>query len=121
MKKLNDEIKLTIEMMQGDIDEGAHNELQYHLMSLLEIKRELLSERVHTYAPAQIKGWPADAEERIDGEHYWRTNHGVAPDLAPDTIIMIECRKGVREHGEVGEYEWGLKAGDYDIIRWRLA
>lgn len=47
MKNLNDEIKLTIEMMQGDIDEGAHNELQYHLMSLLEIKRELLGERAH--------------------------------------------------------------------------
>lgn len=78
MKNLTDEIKLTIEMMQTDIDEGAHNELQYHLMSLLEMRRELLGECVHTGMPDQIQVWPADADERIDvigqngndGEHY---------------------------------------------------
>lgn len=79
MKNLTDEIKLTIEMMQGDIDDGAHEELQWHLRNLLEMKRELLSERVYTYTPAQIKIWPDDADDRIDtigqngndGEHYW--------------------------------------------------
>ena len=48
MKNLTEEIKLTIEMMQGDIDDGAHGELQSHLYSLLEMKRERLSERVYT-------------------------------------------------------------------------
>lgn len=42
MKALTKEIKLTIELMQGDIDDGAHGELQSHLYSLLEMKRELL-------------------------------------------------------------------------------
>ena len=66
MKEINDEIKLTIELMQADIDEGAHNELQYHLMSLLEMKREMLGECVHTGMPDQKQVWPADADERID-------------------------------------------------------
>lgn len=77
MKELNEEIKLTIEMMQGDIDDGAHGELQSHLYSLLEMKRELLGERACTDMTVQIQVWPADAEERIyvigqngnDGEH----------------------------------------------------
>lgn len=46
MKEINDEIKLTLNLMQTDIDEGAHNELQHHLMSLLEIKRNELQERL---------------------------------------------------------------------------
>ena len=72
MKNLNDEIKLTLNLMQTDIDDGAHGELQSHLYSLLEMKREILSERVHTYTPAQIQVWPAAADDRIDvdGEHY---------------------------------------------------
>lgn len=46
MKEINDEIKLTLNLMQTDIDEGAHDELQYHLMSLLEIKRNELQQRL---------------------------------------------------------------------------
>lgn len=46
MKNLTDEIKLTIELMQGDIDDGAHSELQSHLYSLLEIKRNELQQRL---------------------------------------------------------------------------
>lgn len=46
MKNLTDEIKLTIELMQGDIDDGAHGELQSHLYSLLEIKRNELQQRL---------------------------------------------------------------------------
>ena len=46
MNELNEEIKLTLNTMQGDIDGGAHNELQYHLMSLLEIKRNELQQRL---------------------------------------------------------------------------
>lgn len=41
MKELNDEIHLTISMMQSesDIYEGTLNELQHHLACLLEMKR----------------------------------------------------------------------------------
>lgn len=46
MKNLTDEIKLTIEMMQGDIDDGAHGELQSHLYSLLEMKRNEIQQRL---------------------------------------------------------------------------
>ena len=46
MNELNDEIKLTINLMQGDIDDGAHGELQSHLYSLLEMKREEIQKRL---------------------------------------------------------------------------
>lgn len=45
MNELNEEIKLTINLMQGDIDDGAHGELQSHLYSLLEMKRNELQQR----------------------------------------------------------------------------
>ena len=44
MKELNEEIKLTINTMQCDIDDGAHGELQSHLYSLLEMKRNELQQ-----------------------------------------------------------------------------
>ena len=40
MKELNDEINLTLSLMQPDIYEGLLNELQYHLACLLEMKRD---------------------------------------------------------------------------------
>lgn len=46
MNELNEEIKLTINTMQCDIDDGAHGELQSHLYSLLEIKRNELQQRL---------------------------------------------------------------------------
>lgn len=46
MNELNEEIKLTINLMQTDIDNGAHGELQSHLYSLLEIKRNVLEQRL---------------------------------------------------------------------------
>ena len=129
MKILTDEIKLTIELMQGDIDDGAHGELQSHLCSLLEMKRELLGELVYTGTPDQIQVWPADADERIDvigqndndGEHYWHTNRGVAPDLEPGTRVMVELRNGGCLTGNACMCDWSLEDHDNDIIRWRLA
>lgn len=50
MKELNDEIMLTINLMQADIDDGAHSELQFHLYSLLEIKRERLAAKTEPRA-----------------------------------------------------------------------
>ena len=46
MDELNEEIKLTIHTMQADIDDGAHDELQWHLNNLLEIKRNELQQRL---------------------------------------------------------------------------
>lgn len=46
MKEINDEIKLTLNLMQTDIGDGAHDELQSHLYSLLEIKRNELQQRL---------------------------------------------------------------------------
>lgn len=46
MNELNEEIKLTIKLMQPDIDDGAHGELQSHLYSLLEMKRNMLHQRL---------------------------------------------------------------------------
>ena len=46
MNEINDEIKLTLNLMQTDIDDGAHGELQSHLYSLLEIKRNELQQRL---------------------------------------------------------------------------
>lgn len=46
MNELNDEIKQTLNIMQTDIDDGAHGELQSHLYSLLEIKRNELLQRL---------------------------------------------------------------------------
>jgi len=45
MKEINEEIKLTIDTMQCDIDDGAHGELQKHLSGLLEMKRNELQQR----------------------------------------------------------------------------
>lgn len=46
MNELNEEIKLTLNLMQGDIDDGAHGELQSHLYSLLEMKRNEMQQRL---------------------------------------------------------------------------
>ena len=46
MEEINEEIKQTLNLMQADIDDGAHDELQYHLACLLEIKRNELQPRL---------------------------------------------------------------------------
>ena len=46
MKEIDEEIKLTINTMQTDIDDGAHGELQNHLYGLLEIKRNEIQQRL---------------------------------------------------------------------------
>ena len=46
MHEINEEIKQTLNLMQTDIDDGAHDELQSHLYYLLEIKRNELQQRL---------------------------------------------------------------------------
>jgi len=82
MNEINEEIKLTINTMQCDIDDGAHGELQSHLYSLLEMKRNELQQRLaeqswaepdtHDQTPCksgQIAGGakPLPAEELMAG------------------------------------------------------
>ena len=44
MNELNKEIKLTLNLMQGGIDDGAHGELQNHLYDLLAMKRNVIQQ-----------------------------------------------------------------------------
>ena len=46
MNELNEEIKLTLNLMQTDIHEVSLNELQYHLNGLLAMKRNELQQRM---------------------------------------------------------------------------
>ncbi len=81
MNEINEEIKLTINTMQCDIDDGAHGELQSHLYSLLEIKRNELQQRLverswlepvaHDQAPyksVKLEGQIADEAKPMTAE-----------------------------------------------------
>lgn len=70
MDEINKEIKRTINLMQTDIDDGAHSELQYHLMSLLEIKREHLV--TETGLQAELE---RERERRFDGNRIASAEH----------------------------------------------
>ena len=61
MNELNDEISLTLNLMQTDIDDGAHDELQGHLYSLLEMKRNELQKRLTE------RSWLAKVADLGDG------------------------------------------------------
>lgn len=68
MNELNEEIKLTINTMQCDIDDGAHSELQSHLCSLLEIKRNELQQRLveRTWAEPVMYGQSPYKSAKLD-------------------------------------------------------
>ena len=46
MYELDNEVELTLNLMQTDIEIGTYNELQDHLHHLLEIKRNVLQQRL---------------------------------------------------------------------------
>ncbi len=70
MKGIDEEIKLTINTMQCDIDDAAHGELQQHLYGLLEIKRNELQQRlVERSWEDPVK--PLTTEELIGSDFYW--------------------------------------------------
>ena len=68
MNELNEEIKLTINTMQCDIDDGAYSELQSHLCSLLEIKRNELQQRLveRTWAEPVMYGQSPYKSAKLD-------------------------------------------------------
>ena len=63
MNEINEEIKLTLNLMQTDIDDGAHDELQGHLYSLLEMKRNELQKRLVE------RSWLAKVADLGDGAY----------------------------------------------------
>lgn len=110
MNEINDEIKQTLNLMQTDIYEGALNELQYHLMSLLEIKRNELQQRLverswaepvtHDQAPyksvnldGQIsdEAKPLTVEELIAGGWWCDRSGGNRSCLRKKNIDYVEC------------------------------
>ena len=50
LSKLREEVKETLNLMQQDIDDGAHSELQMHLREVLLLKREVLQQDDEEYA-----------------------------------------------------------------------
>lgn len=50
LSKLGEEVKLTLNLMQQDIDDGAHDELRMHLREVLLLKREVLQQDDEEYA-----------------------------------------------------------------------
>lgn len=53
MKEINDEIYLTISMMQSDLYEDMLDELRNHIVCLLEIKRNVLQRHLDEYPHAE--------------------------------------------------------------------
>ncbi len=70
MNEINDEIKLTLNLMQTDIDDGAHGELQSHLYSLLEIKRNELQQRLveRSWLEPVTHGQAPHISVKLDGQ-----------------------------------------------------
>ena len=50
LSKLGEEVKLTLNLMQQDIDDDAHSELRMHLREVLLLKREVLQQDDEEYA-----------------------------------------------------------------------
>lgn len=100
MKELNDEIKLTLKLMQTDIDDDAHGELWNHLHRLLDIKRNELQKRLD-------ESWSEPVEPLTIDE--LKTGGWWCKDVSSDCAIAFES-KGLRvfNSSEWGDdSEWG--------------
>lgn len=129
MKELTEEIKLTINLMQGDIDDGAHSELQSHLYSLLEMKRSVLQQQlVEPTKPLTIEElmaggwWCADVSKdcanafksknfRVFNSFDWRPDgawSGCTLDDDGDVVREFFGFTGNKQIHRVGnEFYWG--------------
>ena len=102
MKEINEEIKLTLNLMQTDIDDGAHSELQGHLYSLLEMKRNDLQQRLteRSWAKSALgadKAKPLTTEELMEGK-WW------CADISQDCANALKS-KGLRV---LDSLNWGV-------------
>ena len=113
MEELNEEIKLTLNLMQTDIDDGAHDELQGHLYSLLEMKRNELQQRfverswfepvTHDQAPyksVKLDGQIADEDKPLTADELKAGGWWCAD-------VSEECRLVIADSGiGVTGYSW---------------
>ena len=108
MNEITEEIKLTVNLMSSDIDDGAHGELQNHLYSLLEMKRNELQRRLVECKIEYVaqdpmpckRDKPLTAEELMAGK-WW------CADTSED------CRIALESHGFkffVGNWDGELEA-----------
>ena len=70
MKEINDEINLTLSLMQLDIYEGILNELQYHLDCLLEMKRNVIQRKMAERVRSEPDNKPLTTDE-IKAGGWW--------------------------------------------------
>lgn len=107
MNELNEEIKLTLNLMQTDIDDGAHGELQSHLYSLLEIKRDRLV--AETGLQAELE---RERERRFEGNRIASAEH----------LDEVECLVAALE--KISDLELLITDGspDFNIrqYHWRM-
>lgn len=83
LSKLREEVKLTLNLMQQDIDDDAHSELRMHLREVLLLKREVLQQDdeeyvevvpMHSVVMTLSSLAPARESEQIEvGEALFRT------------------------------------------------
>ena len=120
MNEINEEIKLTLNLMQTDIDDGAHGELQSHLYSLLEMKRNELQQRLverSWFEPADgmgsvVKFDPAPYKSvKIDGHIADEAKQLTAEELKAGgwwcADVSEECRLALIDNGaSVTSYRW---------------
>lgn len=106
--EINDEINLTLNLMQPDIYEGSLNELQYHLVCLLEIKRERLV--AETGPQAELE---RERERRFEGNRIASAEHRdeverlvAALEIAESTIAQY--RKERVTHDQAPPKCWQL-------------
>lgn len=112
MKELSDEIKLTLNIMQTDVSNGAREELQFHLYNLLEMKRNRLHRNnpdVFEVATESTESKPLTTEElKLGG--WWCT------DVSEDCANAFESNHlRVFNSSEWGDgADWGGCVLDYD-------
>ena len=95
MKNLNDEIKLTLSLMQTDIDDGAHGELQSHLCRLLEIKRNEIQQRLleRSWLEPVTHGQAPYKSVKLDGQIADEAKPLTVEDLKAGGWRLNSCKK----------------------------
>lgn len=116
MNEIGDEIILTLNLMQTYIDEVAHSELQGHLYSLLEMKRNELHKRL-TECSCTGSTKPAPAPLTVDElmEGGWWCG-----DISEECANVFKSKGlSVYNSSEWGTGNWlncGMDEGD--VTRW---
>lgn len=107
MKEINDEIKQTLNLMQTDIDDGAHNELQFHLYNILDMKRDRLVTKTGLQAELERE---RERERRFEGNRTASAEHREDLEcllVALENIADLELPStdGITDFG-IGQDRW---------------